>query len=289
MIPFLKMHGLGNDFIVFDAREAKPLADMALDEACARLLSHRQFGIGCDQIMIMRPAKGDGDLYLEMLNQDGSQTEACGNGTRCIAHVIMSETGADAVSIETQAGLLRAYRHDDEMITVDMGPALVAWDEIPLAAPADTSALSLAPFDDAEAVAVNMGNPHAVIFVEDAEGVDVQGRGSALTQCALFPEGANISFASKVSDNRFRMRVFERGVGITIACGSGACAVAVAASRKGLAGRESEIVLDGGSLYIQWQDDGHVMMRGPVATSFTAMLSGDLAAAFEKAQKAARL
>ena len=288
MIPFLKMHGLGNDFIIFDARETSPLFDMVLDEACARLLSHRQFGIGCDQIMIVRPARGAGDIFLEMLNQDGSHTGACGNGTRCIAHLILSETGADQALIETQAGLLRAYRHDDEMITVDMGAALLRWDEIPIAAPADTTAFSLAPFDEAEAVLVNMGNPHAVIFVEDAENVDVATRGAALTKCALFPEGANISFASRLSENRFRMRVFERGVGITIACGSGACAVGVAAHLKAYAARQSEIVLDGGSLFIDWREEGHVMMRGPVATSYEGVLSGALAQAFHKAQKARR-
>ena len=285
MIPFLKMHGLGNDFIVFDARQTSALCDMVLDSTAARLLSHRQFGIGCDQIMIMRPARGAGDIYLEMLNQDGSHTGACGNGTRCVAHLIMAETGADKVVIETDASLLHASCQGD-MIAVDMGPALLAWDDIPLASQADTMALELSPFDEGQAVAVNMGNPHAVIFVDDAESVDVAKRGAALTQCALFPEGANISFASKLDENRFRMVVYERGVGITIACGSGACAVGVAAHRKGLAGRATEIVLDGGSLFIEWLDNGHVIMRGPVATSYEGVLSEQLEQAFLAAQKA---
>ena len=289
MIPFLKMHGLGNDFIVFDARGTGPLSGMALDSAAARLVADRRFGIGCDQIMILREAKGEGDLLLDMRNQDGTTTGACGNGTRCVASLIMAQTGKDKVAIETQAGLLHAYQ-DDDLICVDMGPAYLEWDEIPLSGPCDTLEIDLRPYERIQAVGVSMGNPHAVLFVEDVMAVDVEKRGGALTQCELFPQGANISFAQIIGDDKIRMRVFERGVGITSACGSGACAVAVAARRRGLASRQAEIVLDGGSLWIDWQDDGtpqgRVFMKGPVATSFSGHLSGALQEAVMAAQKA---
>ena len=285
MIEFLKMHGLGNDFIVFDARASSALADMRLDEDAARLIADRRFGIGCDQIMILRDAKGEGDLYLDMRNQDGSETGACGNGTRCVAHLVMAQTGKTEVSIETKAGLLQA-RQKGDLIEVNRGQAYLKWDEIPLREPVDTCAIDLAPHEDITAVGVSLGNPHAVLFVEDAEVVDVATRGAALEWSAPFPEGVNVSFAHMMGPNKIRMRVFERGVGITSACGSGACAVGVAAHRRGLAGRSAEVVLDGGSLFINWQEDGTVLMAGPVATSYQGVLSGALEASFHAAQKA---
>ena len=289
MIEFLKMHGLGNDFIVFDARslDAKgqsTLADMRLDEAAARLIADRRFGVGCDQIMILRDAKGDGDLYLDMRNQDGSETGACGNGTRCVAHLVMAQTGQTEVAIETKAGLLYA-RQKGDLIEVNMGQAYLEWDQIPLAEAADTCAIDLVPHEEIQGVGVSLGNPHVVLFVDDAEGVDVAARGAALERSAPFPEGVNVSFAHMMGPDKIRMRVFERGVGITSACGSGACAVGVAAHRRGLAGRTSEVVLDGGSLFISWQEDGTVLMAGPVATSYQGVLSGALAQAVLAAQK----
>ena len=275
MTEFLKMHGLGNDFIVLDAR------DNALDltPEAAQLLADRRFGIGCDQIMILRPARGEGDIFLDMRNQDGSVTGACGNGTRCVAELIMSETGQDAAVIETQAGLLHARRHDG-LIEVDMGPAQMAWSQIPLASPSDTLHVSLAPDETETAVCVSMGNPHAVLFVDDVMQVDVAQRGARLEHHPIFPEAANISFATIIGEDKIRMRVFERGVGITSACGSGACAVGVAAHRRGLTGRNVEVVLDGGSLFISWIDDGteegRVLMRGPAETAFRGALDGAL-------------
>ena len=289
MIEFLKMHGLGNDFVVFDARPTSPLAALRLDEAAARLIADRRFGVGCDQIMILRAPQKGGDIYLEMLNQDGSQTGACGNGTRCVASFIMAETGQDAVAIETQAGMLYAQRAGDktgDLIEVNMGQAHLAWQDIPLAEAQDSLHVDLRPLEDIMAVGLSMGNPHIVLFVDDAEAVDVATRGAALERHSLFPEGVNVSFAHVIAPDKIRMRVFERGVGITSACGSGACAVAVAAHRRALAGRTSEIVLDGGSLTITWQDDGTVLMAGPVATSYHGYLSGDVAATVMAAQKA---
>ena len=288
MIPFLKMHGLGNDFIVLDARQTTSWPDMRLDGDVARLLADRRHGIGCDQIMILREPQQAGDVFLDMRNQDGSPTGACGNGTRCVASLIMSQTDKDEVNIETISGMLHATKKAD-LIEVDMGPARLNWQEIPLAKDMDTLALDLSPCEEITAVAVNMGNPHAVLFVDDAEAVDVAQRGAALERFSLFPEGANISFAHLISKDKIRMRVFERGVGITNACGSGACAVAVAAHRRDMASRESEIVLDGGSLFIRWVDDGttegRVFMKGPVSTSFAGTLSGDVATAFLAAQE----
>ena len=290
MIPFLKMHGLGNDFIVLDARDDTDWPDMRLDGDVARLLADRRLGIGCDQIMILRSPRAEGDVFLDMRNQDGSQTGACGNGTRCVASLIMSQTGKQTVTIETISGMLHATKEAD-LIEVDMGPARLQWHEIPLSQDADTLALDLAPLEEIKAVGVNMGNPHAVLFVDDANAVDVAQRGAALERFSLFPEGANISFAHLISDDKIRMRVFERGVGITNACGSGACAVAVAAHRRGLASRACEIVLDGGSLFIRWVDDGtqegRVFMKGPISTSFAGTLSGEVAQAFITAQESA--
>ena len=286
MIEFLKMHGLGNDFVVFDARShVSELADMRLDEAAARLIADRRLGVGCDQIMILRDAKADGDIYLDMRNQDGSETGACGNGTRCVASLLMAETGKAEIAIETKAGTLHA-RQKGKLVEVNMGPAHLAWDDIPLAHEADTAFVPLAPHEDITGVGVNMGNPHIVLFVDDAMAVDVAQRGAALEQSPLFPEGVNVSFAHLMAEDKLRMRVFERGVGITNACGSGACAVAVAAHRRGFASRTSEIVLDGGSLFIRWQDDGTVLMAGPVATSYRGSLSDEVAEAVLAAQKA---
>ncbi|MGC6530004.1 MAG: diaminopimelate epimerase [Candidatus Puniceispirillaceae bacterium] len=287
-MPFLKMHGLGNDFIVLDARANGPMGDFTLDETVARLLADRQMGIGCDQIMILRDAKEGGDVYLDMRNQDGSHTGACGNGTRCVASLIMAETDKNDVIIETMAGHLTA-RLIDDLIEVDMGPAMLGWQDVPLSHEMDTLDVDLSPLEDITAVCLSMGNPHAVLFVEDADKVDVARRGAALERFAIFPQAANISFAHVISDNKIRMRVFERGVGITRACGSGACAVAVAACRRGLTQRHVEVVLDGGSLFIEWQEDtgshnGHVLMRGPASLSYEGVLSGDLAEAFAKAQ-----
>ena len=191
----------------------------------------------------------------------------------------MSETGQEAVVIETQAGLLHARRHDG-LIEVDMGPAQMAWSQIPLASPSDTLHVSLAPDETETAVCVSMGNPHAVLFVDDVMQVDVAQRGARLEHHPIFPEAANISFATIIGEDKIRMRVFERGVGITSACGSGACAVAVAAHRRGLTGRNVEVVLDGGSLFISWIDDGteegRVLMRGPAETAFRGALDGAL-------------
>lgn len=275
MTRFLKMHGLGNDFIVLDARQH----DFELTKQAASHLADRRFGVGCDQIMILRTAHSEADIFLDMRNQDGSVTGACGNGTRCVASLIMDERGTDKVVIETQAGLLHARRVDD-LIEVDMGPAWLEWQQIPLAQETDTLFVDLSPEETEKATAVSMGNPHAVFFVDDVMQIDVKKRGADLEHHRLFPEAANISFATITGTDQIRMRVFERGVGITSACGSGACAVAVAAHRRGLTGRQTEVILDGGSLYITWHDDGtkegRVLMKGPASLAYEGALGHEL-------------
>lgn len=272
-LPFRKMHGLGNDFIVLDGR-TDPRA-LALDPARVRALADRRAGIGCDQLIVIAPPRDPAAAALmRIFNADGSEVAACGNATRCVAWLLMEQNGAPRVTIETEAGLLRAEARGGERVAVDMGPARLGWDEIPLARPLDTLHLPLAAGPLADPVAVGMGNPHAVFFVADAEAIDLAALGPGLEYDPLFPARCNIEVAQILPAaapecGRIRMRVWERGAGITPACGTGACATLVAAARRGLTPRRAELILDGGSLEIAWGEDGHVLMTGPVATSFT--------------------
>jgi diaminopimelate epimerase len=269
-LSFLKMHGLGNDFVVIDARRQK----VALDEAEARRIADRRRGIGCDQLILIEPARSRlADAFMRIRNADGGEVEACGNATRCVADLLMREKGERHVVIETVAGLLDAEAAGDGLISVDMGAARLDWREIPLARPMDTLHLDLSIGGLSDSVAVNIGNPHAVFFVADAEAVDVAALGPVIERHPLFPERVNVEIATVLSPERIRMRVWERGAGITRACGTGACATLVAAARRKLTGRRAEVVLDGGSLEIEWLPDNHLRMTGPVAVSF----SGELA------------
>ncbi|PWC37067.1 diaminopimelate epimerase [Azospirillum sp. TSO22-1] len=275
MRDFLKMHGLGNDFVVIDARNET----YAPSEAEVRAISNRRTGVGCDQFIVVEPAQDPrASAFMRIRNADGGEVGACGNASRCVGWLLMEETGADRVIFQTAAGLLEASRAGDGLITVDMGPANLEWTAIPLAQPADTLHLPIEQGGVSDPVAVNMGNPHAVYFVPDAEAVDVAGIGPGLERHPLFPERTNVEFATVVAPNRIRMRVWERGAGVTQACGTGACATAVAAARRGLTGRKADVVLDGGTLTIEWREDGHVLMTGPVAVSFTGRLAPELAA-----------
>ncbi len=269
-LSFIKMHGAGNDFVVLDGRDAP----VPLTIAEARTLADRHFGIGCDQLIVMEPpTSGDADLFMRIRNPDGGEAEACGNATRCIASLVMNETGRDRAVIQTVAGHLPAQTADAGRITVDMGPANLGWREIPLAEERDTLHLGIGAGPLQDPVGVNMGNPHAVFFVEDAEAVDLTALGPKLEHDPLLPERANISVISVSGPDRLRQRVWERGAGITLACGSGACAGAVAAARRGLTGRKVETTMDGGVLGLEWREDGHVLMTGPVATSFRGEIS----------------
>ena len=269
-LPFLKMHGLGNDFVVIDARRHK----VDLDDAQARAIADRRTGVGCDQLILIEPARNRlADAYMRIRNADGGEVEACGNGARCVADLLMREKGSRHAAIETTVGLLDAEAAGEGEVSIDMGPARLDWREIPLAKPMDTLRLDLALGPLGNPAAVNVGNPHAVFFVPDAEAVDIAALGPVLERHPLFPQRANIEVASLVGPDRIRMRVWERGVGITRACGTGACATLVAAARRKLTGRDAEILLDGGSLRVEWLADNHVRMTGPVAVSF----SGELA------------
>jgi diaminopimelate epimerase len=274
-LPFTKMHGLGNDFVVVDGR-TRPAA---LTPAQYRAVGDRRRGVGYDQFLTILPPKNGGVAYMAIHNPDGSEAQACGNGTRCVASLLMRETGRREIALETVAGRLICTDAGDGRVTVDMGPARLNWDEIPLAAAVDTLSFTV-PGAEAfgPATAVNMGNPHAVFFVPDAEAVDLTGVGPGIEHNPLFPERANIEFATVLAPDRLRMRVWERGAGITQACGSGACATLVAAARRGLTERRATVVLDGGALEIFWREDGHVEMTGPVATSFAGTLDPDLLA-----------
>ncbi len=274
MRDFLKMHGLGNDFVVIDAR-TQPYAPT---EAEVRSIADRKTGVGCDQFILIEPAKSpDAHAFMRIHNADGGEVEACGNASRCVGWLLLEETGKESIVFETVAGLLEARRASRDLITVDMGPARLEWTAIPLAQPVDTLHLPISQGGVSDPVAVNMGNPHAVFFVPDADAVPIAEIGPGLEHHPLFPERANVEFASIESPTRIRMRVWERGAGVTRACGTGACATLVAAARRGLTDRKADVVLDGGTLTIEWLDDGRVLMTGPVAVSFTGRLSASLA------------
>ena len=264
-IAFRKMHGLGNDFVVIDQRREAS----AIDGAAARALADRHTGIGCDQlILIEMPRDPMAQIFMRILNTDGSEAAACGNGARCIARLIAEETGERHVRLETLAGLLDAELLADWRVAVDMGPARTGWHDIPLAREMDTGRVDLALGPLREPVCTNVGNPHATFFVADAEAIDLAALGPHLEHDALFPERANIGVAAVLDRGRIRFRVWERGAGITRACGTGACAALVAAHRRGLTGRQAIVVLDGGTLDIRWRDDGHVIMTGPATLAF---------------------
>lgn len=274
-IAFFKMHGLGNDFVVLDRRRAA----IALDAAAARALADRHRGIGCDQlILIETPRQPAAQAFMRIINADGSEAEACGNGVRCIARLIAEEIGDARVRLETPAGLLEAELLPDRRVAVDMGPARTDWRDIPLARDLDTSAVDLAAGPLSRPVCTSIGNPHATFFVADADAVDLAALGPRLEHDPLFPERANIGVASLQGRARLRLRVWERGAGITLACGSGACAALVAAHRRGLTGRQATVALDGGDLDIDWREDGHVLMTGPATLAFEGSFDAALLA-----------
>jgi len=270
-LPFMKMHGAGNDFVVIDSRGRGAVVTAALAQA----VGDRNRGVGFDQLAEIRDA-ADADFALDFWNADGSRAGACGNATRCVSAYMMQQLAQDAVELTTQRGRLTARRLSDGRVAVNMGHPQRDWRDIPLAEAQDTTRLTLpgAP------AAVGMGNPHCVFFVDDAEAVDVSGQGAIYERHNLFPQRTNVEFASVLAPDRLRMRVWERGAGITLACGSGACATAVAAAERGLTGRKVDVVVDGGLLQIDWREDG-VWMSGPVARVFDGVLRPDFLAGLE--------
>jgi diaminopimelate epimerase len=272
---FVKMHGLGNDFVVLDARSA-PLS-LTRDEV--RAIADRRRGVGCDQLLVLEPAARPGAAaFLRIYNADGGEVGACGNGSRAVGALLLDEARAERIVFDTAAAQLEAWRAADGNPAVDMGRPGLAWNEIPLAFKVDTLALPLEA-EGAQAVGVSMGNPHGVFFVADCERVDLAALGPKLEHDALFPERANIEFATVKSRHEIRMRVWERGAGITQACGTGACATLVAAVRRGLVERRAVVLLDGGALTVEWRADDRVTMSGPVVESFRGVLGASLLAA----------
>lgn len=275
-IPFRKMNGLGNDFVVLDARETS----LALGADEVRRIGDRNGGIGCDQIIVMEPSK-KADLFMRIFNADGSEVSACGNATRCIALIAAEESGRDEVSVETSAGLLKAKVDSAESITIDMGKPRFGWRDIPLAEPfEDTTGIELqigpidAPVLHTPSV-VNVGNPHAIFWVNDVNAHDLGRFGPLLENHPIFPERANISLAQVTGPNSLKLRTWERGAGLTRACGTAACAAAIAAARKGLTDRQVAVELPGGTLYIEWAENDHIMMRGPAELEFEGTISAD--------------
>ena len=261
--PFVKMHGCGNDFVILDER----FQPLGLTPARAAAIANRHTGIGCDQVIAIQPDR-TADAFMDITNPDGSRAGACGNATRCVADILMREIRRDTVTIRTISGDLPAIRRPDGLIEVDMGAARLEWSEIPLSRPMDTISLDL-PGGPA---AVSMGNPHVTFFVPDLDGVPILEAGPRFERDPLFPQRANIGFAQIIDPDTIRLRVWERGAGLTMACGSGACATLVNAHRRGLTRRRAKVIVDGGALDIEWRDDGHVLMAGPVATAFRGQI-----------------
>ena len=259
---FKKMHGLGNDFVIVDSRGHGPLISAEI----ARGLGDRHLGVGFDQLAVISDSP-QADVALTFFNADGSTAGACGNATRCVAQYEMQRLGREALSLITERGVLQAYQ-EGALVSVNMGHPMLTWDEVPLVREMETLHLPL----EGRPTATGMGNPHCTFFVEDADAVNLAQLGPRFEHNSLFPERTNVQFAHVMAQNRLRMRVWERGVGVTLASGSSSCATAVAAARLGLTGRTVEIQLDGGLIYIDWREDG-VWMTGATMHVFDGVLT----------------
>jgi diaminopimelate epimerase len=277
-VPFIKMNGLGNEFAVFDGRRFP----VPRTPGAIRALGSGDGSIGFDQMIVIEPSKAGADAFMRIYNRDGGEVDACGNASRCIAALIMDESGRRTATIETNAGLLNAFDTGvRDLVTVDMGSPRFGWQEIPLAEPfhdTRTIELQIGPIEAPilhSPSAVSMGNPHAIFWVDDVEAYDLARLGPLLENHPIFPERANISLAHVTSREAMTVKTWERGVGLTRACGTGACAAAVAAMRKGLVDRRVTVTLPGGPLVIEWRADGHVMMTGPIETEFAGELDLD--------------
>lgn len=278
-LPFVKMNGLGNDFVVLDARE-RPIV---LSSDQIRAIASRQTGIGCDQLIIIQPDSIEGvDAFMRIYNAEGGEVDACGNATRCIAATLAAETGRDTVTLRTNAGILSSTVKGD-LVTVDMGVPRFEWDQIPLAEPfADTTGIELqigpidAPVLHTPSV-VNVGNPHAIFWVDDLNAHDLGRFGPLLENHPIFPERANITLAQVLSPQKIAIKVWERGAGLTQACGTAACATGVAAARKGMTERKVTIALPGGTIAIDWRaTDDHILMTGGWSRDFDGTIAADL-------------
>ncbi len=262
-VPFVKMHGCGNDFAILDGRRG----GVSLSPELISRLADRHRGIGFDQLVLLEPAAGAA-ARLRFFNADGGEAGACGNATRCVARLLADRGEGREPLLETAAGRIPARVEEKGRVTVWLPPPRLAWNEIPLAEPCDTLALPLTVPGLPAPVGIGMGNPHAVFFVEDLEALDVETLGRSIERHPLFPERVNVGFAETRGGGEIRLRVFERGSGLTLACGSGACAALVAAVRRGIVERDARLILDGGVLEISWPGEGPVEMSGPAAYCF---------------------
>jgi diaminopimelate epimerase len=271
--PFLKMNGLGNDFVVVEARN-QPFAPSA---EAVQAVADRARGVGCDQLIAIEPSD-KADAFMRIWNADGGEVAQCGNAARCVGWLLMEESGRPAARLETASGVVEVSRAGVRSVTVDMGKPGLDWRDIPLAEPMDTRGIELqvGPIDAPvlhTPGCVSMGNPHVVFFVADAEAAPVREVGSMIEHHRLFPERVNVGFAQIKARDRIRLRVWERGAGVTLACGTGACAAVVAAHRRGLCDRAARVEMDGGELFIEWRaSDDHVLMTGPVEADFEGEL-----------------
>jgi diaminopimelate epimerase len=266
--PFIKMHGLGNDFVVLDSTKNQ----YNINKASIQLISNRRFGVGCDQVIEMKHSDKE-DIYMKIYNADGTEAEACGNAARCIAGLLFASSPKKAVSIETIAGVLKAESEENGLIKVDMGKPKFFWKDIPLSM--NISEINFEELTLKNGLAINIGNPHIVFFVKDLDAVDINRIGPLIENNSLFPEKVNVEICQLENRKKIKVLVWERGAGNTLACGSGACAALVAAYKNSLSEPQAEIVLDGGSLNITWNigSDEHVIMSGPIAVSFLGDLS----------------
>ena len=261
-LPFMKMHGLGNDFVVIDAREG----EVALSKKIISGIADRHFGVGFDQLAVI--SKGEFDAHLTFYNADGSESLACGNATRCIARYLMDETSKENLILTTMHGQIPAVDLGNGVTSVNMGKPELEWNKVPLSENIPTLELPI----EGSPTATGMGNPHCTFFVEDAEKINLEEMGPKFENHPLFPERTNVQFASIIARDQIRMRVWERGAGVTLASGSSSCATAVAANRKGLSEKKVQIELDGGILSVDWREDG-VWMTGPTMQVFTGSFS----------------
>ena len=277
-VPFLKMHGLGNDFVVLDARTAA--LDLSVERR--RAIADRRLGVGCDQLIVLEPPTDrEADVFMRIYNPDGGEAGACGNATRCVASVLMDERKTELVTVQTISGLLESQKTGTganglPVISVDMGPAGLDWRDIPVARACDTKHMPVGAGPLQDPVGTSMGNPHATFFVDDLDAIPLATLGPMLEHDAFFPERANVGVAQLVGPGRIKLRVWERGAGLTLACGSGACAAVVAASRRGLVDRKADVLLREGTLTIEWLRDGHVLMTGGIALAFKGELDRSL-------------
>ena len=273
-LPFIKMHGLGNDFVIIDGR-GDALRGLSFSESFLRRLADRRFGIGCDQIIVLETAQHNlADVTMVIFNADGSRASTCGNAARCLGDLLYRQDGCKHHVIETDAGLLDAECLPDGRVCVDMGRAQCDWRDIPLKDACDTNhvVVTVAGLDLPTGVAVHVGNPHLIFFVDDCESLPLAAIGQAIGSMALFPLGVNVGLAHRLGDNAIRLRSWERGSGATLACGSNACAAVVAGARRRLIDRKADVVMNGGTAHIEWLGDDHVMMTGAVATSFSGLI-----------------